>query len=70
MGRPEPAIYEEPAEDEPGVFDVYDEAFEAARDAKGLADHAEGRVVSHDAVEQWLLSWGTDKVLPRPKIGD
>lgn len=70
MGRPEPAIYEEPSDDEPGVFDVYDEAFEAKRDAEGEADFQAGRYVSHEAVRRWLLSWGTDNELPAPNVGD
>lgn len=30
---------------------------------------AEGRVVSGEAVQAWLQSWGTDKELPPPEMG-
>lgn len=30
---------------------------------------AEGRVVDHEDVRRWLLSWGTEHELPRPKCG-
>ena len=30
---------------------------------------AEGRVVSGEAVHAWLQSWGTDKQLPPPEMG-
>ena len=44
-------------------------AFDAATE-RGLADFEAGRVVSHEAVKRWLLSWGTDNPLPPPKCGE
>ena len=38
--------------------------------AEGLADIKAGRVISHEAVKRWLLSWGTENELPPPKVGD
>ena len=55
---------------EPSVFDEIDEEAEAAADARAEADIAAGRVVSHEAVSRWLLSWGTPTPLPRPKCGE
>lgn len=55
---------------EPSLFDEVDEAAEAAADARGEADIAAGRVVSHEAVSRWLDSWGTANPLPRPKCGE
>jgi len=37
-------------------------AYEQAR-----TDFEAGRFVTHDVVERWLLSWGTENELPRPK---
>lgn len=56
--------------EEPGVFDVADvEADEAATD-RGLADAHAGRVVSHDAVKRWLVTWGTEDPVPPPACGE
>ena len=52
------------------IFDYYDEAQEAAADARAEADVAAGRVVSHEAVMKWLMSKWTDNPLPRPKWGE
>ena len=57
-------------DEEPGVFDFEDEAAVEASTRRGEADVAAGRVVSHEAVKRWLLSWGTDHPLPRPKCGE
>jgi predicted transcriptional regulator len=57
-------------DEEPGVFDVEDEAAIEAATLRGLADIEAGRVVSHEAVKRWLLSLSTDKPLPRPKCGE
>lgn len=57
-------------DDEPGIFDEADEAAEAAADARAFADIKAGRVISHEAMKRWLLSWGTDNVLPPPKCGE
>jgi predicted transcriptional regulator len=59
MGKPERSI-----------FDEADAAADAAADAEGLADIEAGRVISHDAMKAWLLSWGTSGETPPPQIGD
>lgn len=59
MGKPEPSI-----------FDTADDAADEASMQRGEADADAGRVVSHDAVSRWLMSWGTVKPLPRPKCGE
>ena len=41
---------------------AYVAAIEEAR-----AEVDTGKTVPYDAVRRWLLSWGTDKELPRPK---
>ncbi|MDP3404323.1 MAG: CopG family transcriptional regulator [Brevundimonas sp.] len=66
MGKP--AV--EPEDDEPGIFDIPDEAADEASTLRGLADFEAGRVVSHEAVSRWLLSLGSDNPLPRPKCGE
>ena len=49
------------------VFDAEpDPAEEARLDAEAMADYKAGRVVPHATVVEWLKSWGTGKVLPRP----
>jgi len=53
----------DPAANEPG----YDAALEARLDAEAEADVVAGRVVSHERVVEWLLSWGTDHELPCPE---
>jgi len=55
---------------EPSLFDDIDEAAEVAADARAEADIAAGRVVSHEAVSRWLLSWGAPNRRPRPKCGE
>jgi predicted transcriptional regulator len=55
---------------QPSIFDEVDEVAEAAADARAEADFAAGRVVSHEAVSRWLLSWGAADPLPRPKCGE
>lgn len=57
-------------DEEPGVFDVEDAAAVEASTLRAEADVVAGRVVSHEAVKRWLLSWGTDNPLPRPKCGE
>ncbi len=57
-------------DEEPAVFDAEDEAELEAATLRGLADFEAGRVISHEAVKRWLLSWGTDKPLPPPKCGE
>jgi predicted transcriptional regulator len=55
---------------EPSLFDEIDDDAEAAADARAEADIAAGRVISHDAMKRWLLSWGTPNELPPPKCGE
>ncbi|WP_309627594.1 CopG family transcriptional regulator [Brevundimonas sp.] len=52
------------------IFDMPDAAHDARRLAEGLADVAAGRVISHEAMKAWLLSWGTPDELPPPQVGD
>lgn len=56
--------------DQIGVFDVPDAAADEAAMRRAEADFAAGRVISHDAMKRWLLSWGTDNPLPPPKCGE
>jgi predicted transcriptional regulator len=44
-----------------------DAAAEARLDAEARAAYKAGRVVPHAKVVEWLKSWGTSNVLPRPK---
>lgn len=57
-------------DEEPGVFDFADEAADEASLQRGLADAEAGRVISHEAMTRWLLSWGTDDPVPPPKCGE
>ncbi len=57
MSKPEPSLFDEP-----------DDASEAAADARAEADIAAGRVISHDAMKRWLLSWGTANELLIPTL--
>jgi predicted transcriptional regulator len=50
-------------------FDELDVDAEMAADAEGLADFEAGRVISHEAMRAWLLSWGAPDELPPPPIG-
>lgn len=43
-----------------------DAADEARLDAEAIAAYKAGRVVPHDQVVEWLKSWGTPDVRPRP----
>lgn len=56
--------------EEPVIFDTEDLAALDAATLRGLADIEAGRVVGHEAVKSWLLTWGTDKPLPPPKCGE
>lgn len=58
------------AKPEPSLFDEIDDEAEERADREAEADLAAGRVVSHEAVKRWLLSWGTPNELPRPKCGE
>jgi predicted transcriptional regulator len=55
---------------EPSLFAATDDDAEAAADARAEADIAAGRVISHEAMKRWLLSWGTPDEGPAPKCGE
>jgi predicted transcriptional regulator len=49
------------------AFDIPpDEVEEGRLDAEAEAAYKAGRVVPHAEVVEWLKSWGTSNVLPRP----
>lgn len=56
------------ADTEPkSIFDTEpDETEEARLDAEAMEAYRAGRVVPHAKVSEWLDSWGTPNVLPRP----
>ena len=56
------------AKPEPSIFDEIDEQAEAAADARAEADIAAGRVIDHETMKAWLLSWGKPDELPVPKL--
>jgi len=61
MNKPVPEVSVfEPADDA-----AEDRAFDAAE-----AQIAAGKIISHEAVRRWLLSWGTPDELPPPKYGE
>jgi predicted transcriptional regulator len=62
MAKPEPSIFDE--------LDEIDPEADERNLAVAEADIAAGRVISHEAVKRWLLSWGTPDELPRPKCGE
>ena len=53
---------------EQSIFEEADAA-DVAADAEGIADLDAGRVVTHDRMKAWLLSWGTPDELPPPSEG-
>jgi predicted transcriptional regulator len=53
---------------EPSIFEEADAA-DAAADAEGVADLDAGRVVPHERMKAWLLSWGKPDELPPPTEG-
>ena len=55
---------------ERSIFDEIDLDGDVAADAEGNSDIEAGRVISHDAMKAWLLSWGTAGELSPPKVGD
>ena len=55
---------------EPSIFDEIDADAEERAMQEGEAAADAGRVVSHEAVRRWLLSWGTPDELPLPKCGE
>jgi predicted transcriptional regulator len=52
---------------QPGTLFEPDEVAEEKAWAEAEADIAAGRLIDHDAVRRWLLSWGTDAELPPPR---
>jgi predicted transcriptional regulator len=54
-------------EEEPSLFDELDPEWDAKRDAEADADIAAGRVVSNEAVVEWLKTWGTPAYKPMPR---
>ena len=52
------------------LFDSIDPRAEAEADARAEADVRAGRLISHDSVKRWVKTWGTEKPLPRPEIGE
>ncbi len=55
---------------EPSIFDEIDADAEERAMQEGEADIAAGRVISHEAMTRWLLSWGTPHELPPPECGE
>ncbi|HEX3365505.1 CopG family transcriptional regulator [Phenylobacterium sp.] len=53
---------------EPSIFEEADAA-DAAADAEGVADLDSGRVVTHERMKAWLLSWGIPDETPPPSEG-
>ncbi len=47
---------------------VVEDAAYAEAVAEGLADADEGRIIPYEDVRRWLLSWGTDRELPPPRM--
>jgi hypothetical protein len=43
---------------------------EARSEARAEENIRDGRVIGHGAVRRWLQSWGSDRRLPRPRVGD
>ncbi len=68
MAQPDPI----PAEDVdyPDIFDEPDDEADELATQRGEADADAGRVISHEAVKRWLMSWGTPNELPPPKCGE
>ena len=55
---------------EPSIFAEIDADAEERAMQEAEADIDAGRVISHEAVRRWLLSWGTPDELPPPKCGE
>lgn len=52
------------------LFDTQDDDIEEQALLDGEADYAAGRVISHEAMRRWLLSWGTENELTPPECGE
>lgn len=62
-----------PAIDPPGDEDIFgtpDVAADEAALARAEADFVHGRIISHEAMRRWLLSWGSPQPEPPPKCGE
>jgi predicted transcriptional regulator len=59
-----------PPEGEPSIFGEVDEEAEHLADERAEADLKAGRLISHEAMKRWLLSWGASHKLPPPKCGE
>lgn len=49
------------------ILDALDDAAEVRALAEAEIDVATGKVISHDAMRRWLLSWGAPEELPPPE---
>jgi predicted transcriptional regulator len=55
----ESVTYEEPADDEPSIFDIVDPDHDARVEAEADDDIAAGRLIPNEEVIAWLRTWGT-----------
>jgi len=54
---------------DPSLFDEVDEAEEERALAEAETAYAAGRLISHEAMMDWLASWGTPGEMPPPVVG-
>jgi len=59
-----------PSQQSASVFQEVDASAEQAALEEAERAIEQGRTISHEAMRRWLLSWGTDNVLPPPKCGE
>lgn len=59
FASPAPVVVSQVMTAERSIFDDADDAADEAATLEGEADLAAGRVISHEAMKAWLLSWGT-----------
>ncbi len=57
------------ADIDPSLFENVDEVEEERALAEAEAAYAAGRVISHEAMMEWLASWGGPDELPPPLTG-
>ncbi|HMG51087.1 MAG TPA: CopG family transcriptional regulator [Inquilinus sp.] len=57
-------IVDKPAPIQPTVLEI---AAKRAAIREGIAAADDGRLIPHDEMRRWLLSWGTDDELPPPQ---
>ncbi len=53
----------------PSLFDEIDTAEEDRAVAEAEAAYTAGRLISHEAMMDWLASWGGPDELPPPLVG-